>query len=268
MDTSNGARLPPKPVAFQQPASSVIIEPTPEARPVARDRVTSTIAGMPTGPRLSNAEPTFPQASPARRSVPPSPWVPPATPWEPPPAVDADDAPFPRRSKKPLWLGFGVCLAGAIGFGAWVMSSGHPTAPAPPARAASEVRPPADQPPHAETAALPQPPRPDISAATSPPRVEISAATPPSRPEVASAAPPPRTETGRAAAPTPASAPAVAPGTTRGAPLSPPAVPAAFPPLPRAIATPAPPPPAHAAAPKPAPRPRPASTTIVHEVPF
>jgi hypothetical protein len=259
MDASNGPKLPPKPVTFQQPASTVIIETTPDVRPVAPNRLQSTIVGMPPGPSLSNVQQGAPQVM-QRPAAPASPWLPPASPWQPPAPDDLDDSPFPRRSKKPLWAILSVCLAGAIGIGAWTISSRSAPEP-PPVRGASEARPRPEQapppPPHQE-----QPP--------APPRLEMTAApAPPARPEVTAQAPPPRAEPAApAAAPAPASAPiAASPGTTRGSQLPSPA-PMPLPPLPRAVASPPPPSPAHAAAAKPAPRPRPASTTIVHEVPF
>ena len=263
METSNGAKRPPKPVAFQQPPSTVIIEPTPDARPVGKGRASATLVGMSTAPVASDAQFKSTLVIPGRRSAPPAPL---AAQWQPPQAADAaDDSPFPKRSRKPLWIGVGACLAGAIGIGAWAMSSGTAPAPQPPARAASAARPPAEQ-PRVETATIPPPSRPDNSAAMLPPQPEVVAATPPSRPEGATAALPGHAENARAASPAVASAPIGAQGTTRGSPPSPPA--AALPPLPHPVATPAPPPPLHGAAPKPASRPKAASTTIVHEVPF
>jgi hypothetical protein len=267
MDASNGARLPPKPVAFQQPPSTVIIETTPEARPVGPNRAQSTIVGMPPGPSLSNVQQGSPRVV-QRPAAPASPWLPPASPWQPPASDDLEDSAFPRRSKKPLWVGVGVCLAGAIGLGAWTTLSSR-SAPEPAPVHASEARPRAEQPPPTPEPAAPAPPRPEVTAAP-PPRTEVvtAQAAPPPRPEVTAQAPPPRTETAPTTAPAPASAAiAASPVTTRGSPLPTPA-PAALPPLPRTAPPPAPAQPAHASTPKSAPRPRPASTTIVHEVPF
>jgi len=272
MDASNGARLPPKPVAFRQPPSTVIIETTPEAKPVAPGRAQSTIVGMPPGPSLPNVQ----QASSPRvmplSAASASPWLPPASPWQPPAVDDPDDSPFPRRSKKPLWFGVGVCLAGAIGLGlgAWTtMSKSAPEAP--PVHPSEAARPRAEQPPPRPEPAAPFPPRPEATAAAvPPPRPEVvtAQAAPPPRPEVTAQAPLSRNETSPTTAPAPASAAiAASPGTTRGSPLPTPG-PAALPPPPRTAAPPAPAQPARVSAPKPAPRPRPASTTIIHEVPF
>jgi hypothetical protein len=255
----NGSHVPAQAAALeQQPASSVIIDSgdilpssgggSPQARaPAAHTLVLPNPVGN------AALRPASPAAIPAR-TVPFAPPARIATPLEMAEFIEPDFAKPARKMGLGIWAGIVVAAAAVIGIGVWLGSGSEEKRPVP---AAFPERPhvaPAIPPPPAETVANQAP----ATAAPSP-----SPASPPSPPPVAAPPPPPP-----AAAPPPAAVAAAAP------PTSQPASPAATQP-PRLFVPPAPqrptwvPPVAKAAAPPPPPaRPKPATPTIVRDVPF
>jgi hypothetical protein len=161
-------------------------------------------------------------------------------------SLDFSEAEYPKRSRTGLWVGLTAVLAAVIGVGVWALSGSNEKVaiPAPVPQNAPTV----------ETRAAAAPPRPPPEAPVAPAPPPVPQAPPPAQPPTAAAPP-----TVAAAPPPPA------------APPTPPV--AAAPAAPRIVVPPAPRPPTWtpppAARPPPAaPRPKPAGTTIVHDVPF